>query len=90
MQFSILYLNTDISEKMQYLCKYNEKIYLFFFEEDYSDFVNKCKFISGEDRNCMKFHIIFSGVYFLHKEQEKGENKMKVEGIQEHYIFCKV
>ena len=66
------------------------KTIFFFFEEDYSDFVNKCKFISREDENCMKFHIIFSGVYFLHKEQEKGENKMKVEGIQVHFIFCKV
>ena len=55
-----------------------------------SDFVNKCKLISREYQNCMKFHIIFSGVYFLHKEQENGENKMKVEGIQVHYIFCKV
>ena len=38
----------------------------------------------------MKFHIIFSGVYFLNKEQEKRENKMKVEGSQVHYILCKV
>ena len=34
-KFSILYLNTDISEKMQYLCKYSEKIKCKYNEKNY-------------------------------------------------------
>lgn len=59
------------------------------FLSDYSD-INKYIVISREDQNFMKFHIHFSGVYFLCKEQEEGENRMKVKDIQVHHIFYKV
>lgn len=79
----IWYLNSDIPEN-------NEKNLFALFQEGLFRYINKCIVIMRKDQNCVTFRIIFSDVYFLHREQEERANRMTVECIQVYHIFYKI